>query len=124
MTRFVLLKHNHPFLHWDLMLEVEESLWTWRLDRPPRYHDTQFAERIADHRKIYLDYEGPISGGRGEVRREVSGTLEWLLQEETKLMGYLKSNHLEGVVTMERLSDNNMQWSIYLIPGRASTESP
>ncbi len=26
------------------------------------------AERIADHRPAYLDYEGPISGDRGSVR--------------------------------------------------------
>jgi len=28
----------------------------------------EFAERIADHRPEYLDYEGPISGDRGSVR--------------------------------------------------------
>ncbi len=28
------------------------------------------AERIADHRRSYLHYEGPISGGRGEVHCE------------------------------------------------------
>ncbi len=34
------------------------------------------AERIADHRRLYLDYEGPISGGRGEVRRIAAGDAE------------------------------------------------
>ena len=27
------------------------------------------AQRITDHRPLYLDYEGPVSGGRGLVRR-------------------------------------------------------
>jgi hypothetical protein len=28
---------------------------------------------LPDHRTIYLDYEGPISGGRGEVSRWDAG---------------------------------------------------
>jgi hypothetical protein len=34
------------------------------------------AERIGDHRRLYLDYEGPISGGRGSVRRVAEGQAE------------------------------------------------
>lgn len=34
------------------------------------------AERLADHRRVYLEYEGPLSGDRGEVRRVASGTFE------------------------------------------------
>jgi hypothetical protein len=33
-------------------------------------------QRIADHRSLYLDYEGPISGDRGVVRRLDRGTIE------------------------------------------------
>lgn len=33
------------------------------------------AERIQDHRRLYLGHEGPVSGGRGSVRRVASGTL-------------------------------------------------
>jgi hypothetical protein len=31
------------------------------------------AVRVEDHRRSYLDYEGPISGGRGEVVRVAAG---------------------------------------------------
>jgi hypothetical protein len=31
-------------------------------------------DRLPDHRRVYLDYEGPISGGRGEVVRVEAGT--------------------------------------------------
>lgn len=31
------------------------------------------AERLADHRREYLTYEGPVSGGRGRVRRVAEG---------------------------------------------------
>lgn len=33
------------------------------------------AERIADHRQLYLDFEGQISGGRGQVRRLAHGRI-------------------------------------------------
>ena len=45
------------------------------------------ARRIAEHRPRYLDYEGPISGGRGSVRRLGRGSAtvderpgEWRLE--------------------------------------------
>ena len=28
MPRFVLLRHDHPELHWDLMFEAGAALWT------------------------------------------------------------------------------------------------
>jgi hypothetical protein len=73
--RFVLLEHDHPERHWDLMLEVGEVLWTWRLPEPlPPRQPTIPATRIGDHRLLYLDYEGPVSGQRGTVKREDAGT--------------------------------------------------
>lgn len=66
-------------VHWDLMLEAEEgedvdALATWSLLAPPGGGTAVRALRIADHRKAYLDYEGPISGGRGTVRIWDRGT--------------------------------------------------
>jgi hypothetical protein len=34
------------------------------------------ATRLADHRRAYLTYEGPVSGGRGAVTRVAEGTCE------------------------------------------------
>ena len=71
---FVLLEHdggNDP-RHWDLLVEMPgaEGLATWRLDRNPLDADDEIpARHIEDHRRLYLDYEGEISGGRGVVRR-------------------------------------------------------
>src|SRR5436305_12258768 len=62
MTRYVILAHDHPFLHWDLMLEHDGSLRTWRLATPPVADQDVAAEELADHRLAYLDYEGPVSG--------------------------------------------------------------
>ena len=35
MPRFVILEHDHPRLHWDLMLQTGDALRTWRLASPP-----------------------------------------------------------------------------------------
>ncbi|MFO1094461.1 MAG: DNA polymerase ligase N-terminal domain-containing protein [Planctomycetaceae bacterium] len=74
MPRYVILTHDHPFPHWDLMLESGGVLRTWRLLNEPATGRRVPAERLADHRLKYLDYEGPVSGGRGIVARWDYGT--------------------------------------------------
>ncbi len=78
MPRFVILEHDHPLLHWDLMLEAGDVLQTWRLAAPPQSQSIE-AMALGDHRRMYLDYEGPVSGDRGTVRRWDAG----LFDEET-----------------------------------------
>lgn len=73
MPRFVILEHDHPTLHWDLMLESGDALKTWRLPAPPPQSPTT-ALALGDHRLDYLHYEGPVSGNRGVVKRWDRGT--------------------------------------------------
>src|SRR5262245_36475345 len=69
MARFVILEHDFPTLHWDFMLEVSGMLRTWRLPQPPAAGIEMVAEALGDHRLAYLDYEGPVSNSRGNVKR-------------------------------------------------------
>ena len=101
MPRFALLEHDHPTLHWDLLLEVGEVLWTWRLDAIPRAGSPCGAARIADHRRLYLDYEGPVGGERGTVKRIAAGEFAWLEQSPGRLVVELRGAHLSGRVTVE-----------------------
>ena len=83
-TRFVILHHQIAGgEHWDMMLEHGEVLLTWQLLREPvdRAGLPIPAKPIGDHRKLYLDYEGPVSGDRGHVRRVGAGTVN--IQELT-----------------------------------------
>jgi hypothetical protein len=115
MPRFVILEHDHPFLHWDLMLEGEGVLFTWRLDALPEAGKTVAAERIGDHRVRYLDYEGPVSGGRGSVRRVEWGSFSWVSDAEV-LTNFchvqLSGNRIGGSLRLERHDD--AQWSARL----------
>ncbi len=76
MPRFVILEHDHPALHWDLMLEAGDVLRTWRLAAPPMNSHAIEATALGDHRHMYLDYEGPVSGNRGSVRRWDAGAFD------------------------------------------------
>ena len=67
MPRFVILEHHWNGVHWDLMLEVDDRLRTWALDAPIAPGMDVPARRLPDHRAVYLDYEGAISGGRGSA---------------------------------------------------------
>ncbi|MEM8873908.1 MAG: hypothetical protein AAGD32_06570 [Planctomycetota bacterium] len=74
--RYVVLHHTgYDEDHFDVMVERERGgvLRTWRSATWPI---SGTVTPIHDHRRKYLDYEGPISGGRGEVRRVAAGTCE------------------------------------------------
>ncbi|MDR1964032.1 MAG: hypothetical protein LBQ50_09665 [Planctomycetaceae bacterium] len=79
LRRFVVLLHEHPDGdHWDLMLETEPALTTWAVPpQPLPLHSFECrVKKLPDHRRDYLDYEGPVSQNRGFVRRLDSGTYE------------------------------------------------
>ena len=74
--RYVVLRHEgiaEP--HFDLMFEFEPDLplRTWQSPVWPITKRTRLTP-LAPHRPAYLDYEGPVSGGRGHVRRVAGGT--------------------------------------------------
>jgi hypothetical protein len=113
MPRFVLLRHDCPPTmgpsHWDLMLERNGALMTWRLPTLPaawrddRTSDANVqltAERIADHRLAYLDYEGPVSDGRGHVTRQDHGEYEVLEETAATIRLRLSGQKIGGAVTL------------------------
>lgn len=69
MRRFVVQEHTVApgDVHYDLMIEDGAVLVTFQLPAPPAGEAVR-GRRSFDHRPRYLDYEGPISAGRGHVR--------------------------------------------------------
>lgn len=112
MPRFVILEHDHPVRHWDFMLEAGDVLRTWRLaDRPERGRAV-LAEASFDHRCMYLDYEGPISGGRGCVARWDAGSFTWEADEPARVAVGLHGNRLQGRGVFEKTAAGG--WSFLL----------
>ncbi len=102
MPRFVILIHDHPFLHWDFLLEDGDRCRTWRLLVDPEFSTCDFpAEGISDHRLKYLDYEGPISGERGSVTQWDCGTFQWRVNQPEACEVILSGQRWRGVVRME-----------------------
>lgn len=88
--RTVLLRHDLPdgSHHFDWMLETDANgpLVTFRLDRDISQDAGPFvAEPLGDHRRRYLDYEGPISGDRGSVTRIAEGRCDLVSRSNGEL---------------------------------------
>ncbi len=85
--RFVVLHHSAvdpP--HYDLMLETEpgSDLATWRFEHWPIDQPAAIV-RLRNHRRLYLDYEGPIAGDRGAVSQLASGRCTIAVQPDGAL---------------------------------------
>src|SRR5262245_30601307 len=104
MPRFVVLEHDHPALHWDFMLEAGPVLRTWRLSAPPARDRIVEAAASFDHRPAYLDYEGPVSGGRGRVRRWDGGDYELTDDTSDGIVVRLIGARLQGQWRLDRLA--------------------
>lgn len=79
---FVILHHTGSGPeHWDFMLEEAGVLATWQCPSNPAAlspGETLLCQKLPDHRTAYLTYEGPVSDGRGEVRRVEEGSYNQL----------------------------------------------
>lgn len=102
MPRFVVLEHDWNGIHYDLMLEFDGILRTWSLPRPLADGQTIAARALPDHREVYLCYEGRLSGGRGSVRRLVSGEYEVVLWTAERIEVELRGDQLNGKLALWR----------------------
>ena len=116
MARFVILVHDHPHLHWDLMWEEpsQEKLRTWRLEQPPTEGILVAATPLGDHRRIYLDYEGPVSGNRGEVKRWDSGDADVLSHDEGQIELRLLGTKIHGIAVLAKTQA--AEWTLRFMP--------
>jgi hypothetical protein len=113
MLRFVLLEHDWNGIHWDFMLESGEGLRTWAIDAPIMAGRELPARALGDHRPIYLEYEGPVSGNRGNVKRIDSGTYSVISWMADRVRVNVKGSQLVGVVELRSAgaaSGNTTSW--------------
>ncbi|MBI1830138.1 MAG: hypothetical protein HYR84_01650 [Planctomycetes bacterium] len=115
MSRFVILEHDHPVLHWDLMLEADGVLQTWRLAQAPDgVVGAIEATALGDHRIAYLDYEGPVSGNRGTVRRWDAGTFEDCADSAPACRRLTMAGlRVHGIVVLEHVKGDT--WRVMLV---------
>lgn len=106
MPQFVILEHCWNGVHFDLMLEVEPEapLRTWALDAMPEPGRLRTARGLPDHRRVYLEYEGPVSGDRGTVRRIDRGTYRVVAWSDDRILLELEGSVLAGPAVLERIA--------------------
>lgn len=96
MSAWVLLRHELPDGSWhhDWLIEprdagrsVGPSLIAFRIGPEIAWPPAGgfVAIRLAPHRREYLTYEGPVSGGRGRVHRVAAGKCRIVDISETSL---------------------------------------
>jgi hypothetical protein len=86
-------------------------LRTWAIDEPFIAGRELKARALPAHRRIYLDYEGEISGDRGCVRRWDWGTCEVLDWGEDLVRLRLLGRQVEGLVEFRcRVIDEVRCW--------------
>src|SRR5687768_2217261 len=84
--RYVILHHTGvPEVHYDLMLETApgSALATFRLPTWPLTKSAPVTS-LGDHRREYLEYEGPVSNDRGQVRRVAGGTYRTVMRNDDR----------------------------------------
>ncbi len=96
------------------MIQRGGTLATWKcMVAPEDAHRAAVAcERMADHRLAYLDYEGPISGDRGEVTRVDQGAcivIEW---NDSRVDVVVEGTRLVGRFRMTKAQDDDQSWSL------------
>jgi hypothetical protein len=137
MPRFVLLYHDCPpsyarASHWDFMLESNDVLCTWALELLPRDWQAVHArtagiypdcpplssanqvsvERLGEHRRDYLQFEGPLSGDRGSVARMATGTYEKEVEMPDRWQVVMAGTELLGLVTLARSETDDSRWTL------------
>jgi hypothetical protein len=107
--RFCILLHDHPFWHWDFLLENGDHALCWRLLRQPCGEEPIAAEPLPPHRLFYLDYEGPVSNQRGTVKRIASGTFQ-IVERAPGFVIRLEGLAWAQIASLEEIDTNRLFW--------------
>jgi len=118
----VILRHDqNDGGHYDLMIEdpaadaPDRPLLTWRCDLHPRdWSAAPFdLAALGPHRRAYIDYEGPLTGDRGSVRRVDRGPAMVLDATPDGLRLDLHLAHAVGTLELTRAGGD--RWTARLI---------
>ena len=125
----VLLRHEDSTgCHYDWMIADPRNphplspnglLWTARCSiASTNWHDANRIdlEPIPPHRREYLDYQGPISNGRGSVVRvDSGGAVAWVWNDQSIVI-QLAMKHCIGTMHMQRAGAQ--LWRARMMNGR------
>jgi hypothetical protein len=118
MPRYVILYHQQSsaeadLTHWDLMLETAGALRTWQIHQYPVPNQQLAATPLPDHRLDYLQYEGPVTGNRGQVSQWDGGNYEGTVPTKRELFSVrLKGGAFCGTLTLQPHPKHQGSWQV------------
>jgi hypothetical protein len=113
--------------HFDWMFEGESGLQTWSTPRALRrdVDDAIEATELPLHRTAYLDYEGPVSGDRGTVRRVEAGRFRFRHRSEDRWELDVQGDRVGRLVIRRSSTRATAVWRIEFRPhGPGEGDSP
>ena len=113
--KFVIQKHSRTdHTHWDLMLETENTLQTFRLELPPEKITDQssIAVKIFDHPLKFLTYQGSVNKGTAAVEIADKGTYQTLSKTKNSSQLLFDGQILKGEFTLTLIEGDNWQFSL------------
>lgn len=115
---YVIQKHDASKLHYDLRLEIDETLKSWAIPKnPPRDKGTKrLAVQTEDHPLSYADFEGTIPEGQygaGKVEIWDKGTFDIEKLEKDKIIVRIYGEKLEGKYCLIQFTDEKKNWLFF-----------
>ncbi len=97
------------------MIDNGEFLETWQIKEGDMgrliSEEPITAELIDPHRRDYLEYEGPVSQGRGRVEIYDTGEYTLINRKKTSLSLLLRGKRCNGTIIMQKTSGSS--WDIF-----------
>lgn len=115
---YVIHEHHAKRLHWDLRLEIDDTLKSWALPKsPPEAEgERRLAVQVDDHPIEYALFEGEIPAGNygaGRVRIWDSGTFEIIDRKEKKIIVNLNGERLKGRYCLLHFKPSEKSWLFF-----------
>jgi hypothetical protein len=113
--RFVVQQHKTVSgVHWDVMIEADDVLWTWRMPCSPEHvGDVPLSlTKIADHPLRFLTYEGPVQNKTGSVHIADSGRVEITPHTHQSLTINFDGKHLQGQFELTCTETAQKKWKL------------
>jgi DNA polymerase Ligase (LigD) len=113
--KFVIQEHKKEGdVHWDLMLENDGFLETYRLDVPPEEISSRpaNAQKIFDHPTKFLTYEGSVNEGKGSVKIAETGTYRIVKETDETIEINIDGKLLNGKFELRRCENNVLQFGV------------
>lgn len=112
--RFVIQEHARgKSVHWDFMLEMGDSLQTYRLEQAVQsvLNHAINATKIFDHPLKFLTYQGLVNKGRGTVHIVEAGTYQMVHKDDNRVELNLSGSSLKGKFLLTHIKDDLWQFT-------------